>query len=72
MPPAQGRPVIMYLTVLDNSMGYVLGQHDEFVQKEHATYYLSKHFTDCETRYSLLEKTCWLWHGLLIDYKIIC
>ena len=39
-------------------MGCVLGQHDEYGRKEHAIYYLSKKFTDCETRYSLLEKTC--------------
>ena len=50
--------LIMYLIVLDNSMGCVLGQHDESGQKEHAIYYLSKRFTECETRYSLLEKTC--------------
>ena len=35
-----------------------MGQHDESGRKEHASYYLSKKFTDCETRYSLLEKTC--------------
>ena len=58
MPPVEGRPLILYLTVLDNSMGCVLGQHDESGRKEHAIYYLSKKFTDCETRYSLLEKTC--------------
>ena len=29
MPPVEGRPLIMYLTVLENSMGCVLGQHDE-------------------------------------------
>ena len=39
-------------------MGCVLGQHDESGRKEHAIYYLSKKFTDCEQRYSLLEKTC--------------
>ena len=39
-------------------MGCVLGQHDESGRKEHAIYYLSKKFTDCETRYSQLEKTC--------------
>ena len=48
----------MYLTVLDGSMGCVLGQHDETGRKEHAIYYLNKKFTHCETRYSLLEKTC--------------
>ena len=50
--------MIMYLTVLERSMGCVLGQHDESGRKEHAIYYLSKKFTDCEQRYSLLEKTC--------------
>src|SRR4051812_11323938 len=58
MPLVEGRPLIMYLTVLENSMGCVLGQHDESNRKEHAIYYLSKKFTDCESRYSLLEKTC--------------
>src|ERR1051325_4523920 len=58
MPPAEGRPLIMYLTVLENSMGCVLGKHDEFGRKEYAIYYLWKKFTDCETRYSQLEKTC--------------
>ena len=58
LPPVEGRPLIMYLTVLEDSMGCVLGQHDESGRKEHAIYYLSKKFTDCETRYSLLEKTC--------------
>ena len=58
MPPNAGRPLIMYLSVLENSMGCVLGQHDESGRKEHAIYYLSKKFTDCETRYSLLEKNC--------------
>ncbi|XP_028199548.1 uncharacterized protein LOC114384068 [Glycine soja] len=29
MPPVPGRPIILYMTVLDESMGCVLGQHDE-------------------------------------------
>lgn len=53
-----GRPLIMYLTALEDSMGCVLGQHDESCRKEHAIYYLRKKFTDCELGYSLLEKTC--------------
>lgn len=48
----------MYLTVLEDSMGCVLGQYDELGRKEHDIYYLSKKFTDCKSRYSLLEKTC--------------
>jgi len=45
----------LFLTVLDESMGCVLGQHDETGKKEHAIYYLSKRFTGCEQRYSMLE-----------------
>ncbi|GAU51875.1 hypothetical protein TSUD_416600 [Trifolium subterraneum] len=58
IPPVEGRPLIMYLTVLEGSMGCVLGQQDETGRKEHAIYYLSKKFTDCESRYSMLERTC--------------
>ena len=57
MPPVKGIPLIMYLTVLENLIGCVLGQHDESGRKEHAIYHLSKKFTNCETIYSLLEKT---------------
>ncbi|XP_073224697.1 uncharacterized protein [Cicer arietinum] len=67
-PPVLGRPLIMYLTVLDGAMGCVLGQHDETGKKEHAIYYLSKKFTDAETRYTMLERTCcalaWAAHRL--------
>ena len=57
LPPVEGRPLIMYLTVLDKSMGYILGQQNETGKKEFSIYYLSKKFTDCESRYSMLEKT---------------
>ncbi|GAU16666.1 hypothetical protein TSUD_326160 [Trifolium subterraneum] len=39
--PVEGRPLIMYLTVLEESMGCVLGQQDETGRKEHAIYYLT-------------------------------
>ena len=58
IPPVPGRPLIMYLIVLEGSMKFVLGKHDETSKKEHDIYHLRKKFTDCETRYSLLEKTC--------------
>jgi len=65
-PPVSGRPLILYLTVLDEFMGYVLGQHDETWKKEHAIYYLSKRFIGCE--YSMLERACcaltWATHRL--------
>ena len=57
-PPVEGRPLIVYLIVLEESVGCVLCQQDEFGKKEFAIYYLGKKFTDCETRYSMLEKTC--------------
>src|SRR3954469_8814923 len=44
MPQVPGRPLLMYLTVLEGSMGCVLGQHDESGRKECAIYYLSKKF----------------------------
>ena len=71
-PPIEGRPLIMYLTVLEDSMGCVLGQQDETGKKEFAIYYLSKRFTDCETQYSMLEKTCWHWLGMLSVCVSIC
>ena len=58
VPLVQGRPLILYLMVHEKSMGCVLEQHDETGRKEQAIYYLSKKFTDYESRYSLLEKMC--------------
>ena len=57
MPPVPGRPLILYMTILDESMGCMLEQHDESGKKERAVYYLSKKFTTCEMNYSLLERT---------------
>lgn len=58
VPLTPGRPLLMYLSVMEASMSCVLGQHDETGRKERAIYYLSKKFTDYETRYTVLEKTC--------------
>lgn len=38
IPLVQGRPLIMYLTVLDESMGCVMGKHDEIGRKEDVIY----------------------------------
>ena len=59
----------MYLNVLEESMGCVLGKHDETDRKEHAIYYLSKKFTDSESQYSMLEKT---FCGLAWASKRLC
>ena len=46
VPPAPERPLILYMTILDESIGCMLGQHDEFRKRESVVYY------------SLLERTC--------------
>ncbi|XP_027072065.1 uncharacterized protein [Coffea arabica] len=58
VPPKPGRPLIMYLSVLDEAMGCVLGQHDESGKREQAIYYLSKKFTAYEANYFFLERSC--------------
>ncbi|KAG8480517.1 hypothetical protein CXB51_024611 [Gossypium anomalum] len=42
MPPCPDKPLILYLAVFENSMGCVLGQHDETGRKEKAIYYLTR------------------------------
>ncbi|KAA3485260.1 RNA-directed DNA polymerase (Reverse transcriptase), Ribonuclease H-like protein [Gossypium australe] len=58
MPRSPNKSLILYLAVFENSMGFVLGQHDESGRKERAIYYLNKKFTKCGTRYSPIEKLC--------------
>ncbi|XP_075099426.1 uncharacterized protein LOC142176208 [Nicotiana tabacum] len=58
VPPDLGKPLFLYFIVLENSFGYVLGQHDVTGRKEQAIYYLSKKFTSFEAKYTLLERTC--------------
>ena len=68
VPPVPGRPLILYMTMLDESMGCMLGKHDKSGKKERFVYYLSKKFTACEMNFSLLERTCcalvWAAHRL--------
>ncbi|XP_070046969.1 uncharacterized protein [Nicotiana tomentosiformis] len=40
VPLEPGRPLLLYLSILDGAFGCVLGQHDETGRKEHAIYYL--------------------------------
>ena len=61
MPPVPERPLILYMTVLDESMGCMLGQHDESGKRERVVYYLSKKFTACEMNYFLLSQPTLLW-----------
>ena len=58
VPPLEGSPLLLYLSVSDSVFGCVLGQHDETGKKERAIYYISKKFTPYESRYTLLERMC--------------
>ena len=58
VPLIPGKPLILYLTIHEKSMDCVLGQHDETGKKEHVIYYLSKKFTEYESKYPLVEKMC--------------
>ncbi|RDX92412.1 Retrovirus-related Pol polyprotein from transposon 17.6, partial [Mucuna pruriens] len=50
VPTVPRRPLILYLTVLEESMGYMLGQQEAIGKKEQAIYYLNKKFIDYEKR----------------------
>ena len=73
VPPVPKTTFILYMTALDESMGRVLGQHNESRKGKRAIYYLSKKFTVCKMNYSLLERTCcalvWAAH-LLRQYML--
>jgi len=68
VPSVPGRPLILYMTVLDEPMGCVLGQHDESRKREQVVYYSNKKFTACEMNYSLLKRKCcalvWATHSV--------
>ncbi|XP_058181223.1 uncharacterized protein LOC131299658 [Rhododendron vialii] len=57
-PPFPRKPLIMYLSVTETSMGCMLAQENN-AKIECALYYLSKKMMDYETRCTPLEKTCW-------------
>ncbi|XP_070040020.1 uncharacterized protein [Nicotiana tomentosiformis] len=69
VPPEPGRPLILYLTVMDNSFGCVLGQHDITGKKEKAIYYLSKKFTPYEKPMPTWRLA--KWQILLTEFDII-
>ncbi|XP_026392711.1 uncharacterized protein LOC113288000 [Papaver somniferum] len=58
VPPVPVKPLLLYLSVTDSSMGAVLGQYEEDGKKEQAIYYISKTLSGYESKYSTLEKTC--------------
>ncbi|XP_070035103.1 uncharacterized protein [Nicotiana tomentosiformis] len=67
VPPEPGRPLLLYLSVLEGSFGCVLGQHDETGRKEHAIYYLSKKFTPYEAWQSKGKHWQITWSKILVN-----
>ena len=55
--PIPKKLLILYVSVIDDSVGAVLAQHDE-EGKERAMYYLSKLFNEVEKKYTAMENTC--------------
>ncbi|XP_070014383.1 uncharacterized protein [Nicotiana sylvestris] len=55
VPPEPGRPLLLYISVLDGAFGCVLGQYDATGRKEQAIYYMSKKFTPYEARMDPLK-----------------
>ena len=56
VPPQQGKPFKLYISVDDKTIGSALMQ--EFEGKERVVFYLSRRLLDPETRYYPTEKLC--------------
>lgn len=57
MPPKRGKPLKLYISASDNSIGCLLAQNNES-EKEQAIYYLSRTLNVAELNYSPIEKLC--------------
>ncbi|KAM1646547.1 hypothetical protein ACFXTN_007563 [Malus domestica] len=57
VPPQRGKPLKLYISASEKSIGSLLAQNNED-EKKHAVYYLSRILTEVETRYSLIERVC--------------
>ena len=57
LPPYRNRPMKLYISTSELTLGSMLAQEDEN-GVERATYYLSRVLNDAETRYSSIEKLC--------------
>ena len=56
-PNARDRPMRLYISASESTIGSMLVQEDE-KGVERPVYYLSRVFNDPETRYSDIEKLC--------------
>lgn len=56
--PIKGKPLLLYITALDGSLGALLAQYND-QGKENALYYLSRTLIGAEVNYSPIEKIYW-------------
>ena len=75
-PNEPGKPLLLYLSIINEALGSMLAQEDENGGK-HASYYLSKKLKDYETRYTALEKSSFslVWvvqkfRHILLSYQV--
>lgn len=54
-----GNPLYLYVSTTNHALGVVLVQKDD-TSKERVMYYLSKTLHDTETKYTLIEKLCYV------------
>ena len=78
VPSVLEKPLLLYLTTTDTTMGALLAQYLEKTRKENAIYYISKKMLSYEEKYSPLEKTCvalvWTTHKLkhyILAFKVL-
>ena len=58
VPPIPEKPLLLYLTTTDTTMGALLAQYLDESRKENAIYYINKKILPYEEKYLPLEKTC--------------
>ena len=59
VPPQHGKHLLLYCSIIGDAFGSMLEQEDDD-KNERAIYYLSKRFHDYETRYTPIEKSCFV------------
>ena len=57
VPPMPGRPLLLYFSVSDITLGCMLAQLDDS-GRERTIFYLSKRMLEYETRYIMIERFC--------------
>ena len=58
VPLVLEKPLLLYLTTTDTTIGALLAQYLEESRKENVIYYINKKMLAYEEKYSPLQKTC--------------